>query len=64
MRNADRQRAGTGLGLAICRGFIEALGGRITAENRSDRSGALIRIRFPAALVAPATVLAGAGHVA
>ena len=35
----DRQRAGTGLGLAICRGFIEAMGGTITAANRTDRSG-------------------------
>ena len=28
---------GTGLGLSICRGFIEAHGGRIWAENNSDR---------------------------
>ena len=44
---ADRQRAGTGLGLAICRGFIEAMGGTITAANRPDRSGALFVIRLP-----------------
>ena len=37
---ADRRRAGTGLGLAICRGFVEAMGGTITAGNRHDRSGA------------------------
>jgi two-component system sensor histidine kinase KdpD len=43
----DRRRAGTGLGLAICRGFIEAQGGRIVAENRRDRSGAVLTIRFP-----------------
>jgi two-component system, OmpR family, sensor histidine kinase KdpD len=43
----DRRRAGTGLGLAICRGFIEAQGGRIAAENRPDRSGAILAIRFP-----------------
>jgi two-component system, OmpR family, sensor histidine kinase KdpD len=43
----DRQRAGTGLGLAICRGFIEALGGTITATNRTDRSGAVFAIVFP-----------------
>jgi two-component system sensor histidine kinase KdpD len=36
----DRQRAGTGLGLAICRGFMEAMNGTITAENRGDRPGA------------------------
>ena len=36
---ADRQRAGTGLGLAICRGFVEAMGGTITAANRARRRG-------------------------
>jgi two-component system sensor histidine kinase KdpD len=44
---ADRQRAGTGLGLAICRGFVEAMGGKITASNRSDRSGAVFTIKLP-----------------
>jgi two-component system sensor histidine kinase KdpD len=43
----DRQRAGTGLGLAICRGFIEAMGGSITAENRADRSGAIFTLTLP-----------------
>jgi two-component system sensor histidine kinase KdpD len=43
----DRQRAGTGLGLAICRGFVEAMGGRIRAANRSDGRGALLSITFP-----------------
>lgn len=42
-----RQRAGTGLGLAISRGFVEAMGGRIIAGNRTDRSGAVIMIGFP-----------------
>lgn len=42
-----RQRAGTGLGLAICRGFVEAMGGRIIAGNRTDRSGAVIMMGFP-----------------
>ncbi len=50
----DRRRAGTGLGLAICRGFVEAHGGRITAHNRLDRSGAIIRITLPAAEMMPA----------
>jgi two-component system sensor histidine kinase KdpD len=44
----DRTRAGTGLGLAICRGFIEAMDGRITATNRADRSGAVFTISLPA----------------
>ncbi|HEX3063980.1 MAG TPA: DUF4118 domain-containing protein, partial [Dongiaceae bacterium] len=43
----DRRRAGTGLGLAICRGFVEALGGRIVAGNRPDRSGAIFTITLP-----------------
>ena len=47
VRGADRQRAGTGLGLAICRGFIEAMGGTITAANRTDRSGAVFTITLP-----------------
>ena len=47
---ADHRRAGTGLGLAICRGFIEAMGGRITAANRADRSGAVFTIALPASL--------------
>ena len=62
VRQGDRQRAGTGLGLAICRGFVEALGGKITAGNRTDRSGAILRITFPAALAAPASLLVGADH--
>ncbi|MDB5407324.1 MAG: osmosensitive channel signal transduction histidine kinase [Rhodospirillales bacterium] len=45
---SDRKRAGTGLGLAISRGFVEALGGTITAANRSDRSGAVFTIVLPA----------------
>jgi two-component system sensor histidine kinase KdpD len=43
----DRQRAGTGLGLAICRGFVEALGGRIVAANRADRPGAVLTVTLP-----------------
>lgn len=37
---------GSGLGLTIARGFVEALGGRITATNR-DSGGALFTIRLP-----------------
>ena len=47
VRRADRQRAGTGLGLAICRGFVEAMGGAITAANRTDRTGAAFSISLP-----------------
>ena len=47
VKNRDHQRAGTGLGLAICRGFIEAMGGTITAANRTDRRGAVFSIEMP-----------------
>ena len=45
---SDSQRAGTGLGLSICRGFVEAMGGTITAANRTDRQGAVFTIKLPA----------------
>jgi two-component system sensor histidine kinase KdpD len=43
----DQVRAGTGLGLAISRGFVEAMGGTITAADRSDRTGAVFTITLP-----------------
>ncbi|CAA9322556.1 MAG: Osmosensitive K+ channel histidine kinase KdpD, partial [uncultured Microvirga sp.] len=48
-QKGDRVRAGTGLGLAVCRGFIEAMGGSITAANRADRPGAVFTVTLPAA---------------
>ena len=48
----DRQRAGTGLGLAICRGFIEAMGGAISAANRRDRTGAVFTLTMPVSATA------------
>lgn len=47
VRKKDHVLAGTGLGLSICKGFIEAMGGTITAGNRTDRSGAVFTIRMP-----------------
>jgi len=47
VKGGDRRRAGTGLGLAVCRGFVEALGGTISAGNRDDRSGAVFTIELP-----------------
>jgi signal transduction histidine kinase/HAMP domain-containing protein len=44
----ERSSSGVGLGLAICRGFVEAHGGRIWAENRADgTSGAVFHLWFP-----------------
>jgi len=44
----ERSSSGVGLGLAICRGFAEAHGGRIWAENRTNgKSGAVFHLWFP-----------------
>ncbi len=43
----DRQPSGTGLGLAICRSFLQTMNSRITARNRTDRSGAVFSIEIP-----------------
>jgi len=47
VQKGDHVRPGTGLGLAISRGFVEAMGGRITAANCADRGGAVLTIRLP-----------------
>ncbi|MGJ5206352.1 DUF4118 domain-containing protein [Bradyrhizobium sp. HKCCYLR20261] len=47
VQKGDQVRPGTGLGLAISRGFVEAMHGRMTAGNRTDRSGAVLTIRLP-----------------
>ncbi len=44
--NGDRQGAGTGLGLAIVRGFVEAMGGRVTVGER-EGGGARFEISLP-----------------
>jgi signal transduction histidine kinase/HAMP domain-containing protein len=44
----ERSSNGVGLGLAICRGFVEAHGGCIWAENRTDgKSGAVFHLWLP-----------------
>jgi two-component system sensor histidine kinase KdpD len=40
----DRHGAGTGLGLSICRGFLEVMGGSISATNRPGHSGAVFTV--------------------
>lgn len=47
VRKGDTVQAGTGLGLSICRGFIEAMGGSISANNRADGRGAAFTLRLP-----------------
>ena len=54
VRKGDHVQAGTGLGLSICRGFVEAMGGTITAANRVDRPGAVFTIRMPVPSETPA----------
>jgi two-component system sensor histidine kinase KdpD len=50
IRGEDRGPAGSGVGLAICRGFVNAMGGSIRAEDNSDGPGAAFVIAFPMAL--------------
>jgi two-component system sensor histidine kinase KdpD len=45
-RGDDRKAGGLGLGLSIARGFVEAHGGKLTAENR-DGGGARFMISLP-----------------
>jgi two-component system sensor histidine kinase KdpD len=45
-RGDGRRTGGLGLGLSIARGFVEAHGGRLTAENR-DGGGARFTINLP-----------------
>jgi two-component system sensor histidine kinase KdpD len=46
IRAPQAPAGGSGLGLAIVKGFVEAQGGRITAENR-DGGGTLFTIHLP-----------------
>jgi two-component system sensor histidine kinase KdpD len=46
-QKGDTVRPGTGLGLTIARGFIEAMGGTISAGNRIDRPGAVFTVELP-----------------
>ena len=45
--SSTRPHQGLGLGLAIVRHLVEMHGGRVSAENREDRSGARMRVEFP-----------------
>ena len=45
-KSRNRAGGGTGLGLAIAKGFVEAHGGKIWAENASD-TGSIFKVRLP-----------------
>ena len=44
----QRENPGSGLGLPICKGFIEAMGGEIAADNGPDGRGTVMIITLPA----------------
>lgn len=43
----DNRVTGTGLGLAICKGFVEAMGGRISVQPRATEHGTVFTIELP-----------------
>ena len=45
-RGTDAKAGGTGLGLSIVKGFVEAHGGTVKAENRQN-GGAIFTIKIP-----------------
>ena len=45
-RGKDAKAGGTGLGLSIVKGYVEALGGSVIAENRKN-GGAIFTIKIP-----------------
>jgi two-component system sensor histidine kinase KdpD len=47
--SGDGRPPGTGLGLSIARGFLEAQGGRVEAENLTGGKGARVRLSAPLA---------------
>jgi len=50
-RAASEKTTGTGLGLSITKGLVEAMGGSVTARNRSGRkTGLVVTITLPAAM--------------
>ena len=46
--SSTRRHGGLGLGLAIARHLVELHGGSVTAENRREGTGAVMRIKLPA----------------
>lgn len=60
IEGSDRSSTGTGLGLAIVKGFAEAMGARVSAENRADIRGARFNLEFPEAALVRADAEAAA----
>jgi two-component system sensor histidine kinase KdpD len=57
-RVTDAERVtGTGLGLSICKGIVEAHGGKIWAENRSDGFAFHVRLPLSASGASPPAAL-------
>lgn len=54
VKSIDRYRAGTGLGLAVSKGFVEAMGGTLIANNRPS-GGAVFTMTFPIAALPVST---------
>jgi two-component system sensor histidine kinase KdpD len=46
-KQTDSGVSGSGLGLAICKGFVEAMGGKIVAQSGESGAGTVIIIELP-----------------
>ncbi|MGH9970631.1 MAG: PAS domain-containing sensor histidine kinase [Pyrinomonadaceae bacterium] len=51
-----RRHGGLGLGLAIARHLVELHGGTVTAENREDGQGAILRVKLPVPEAPPSKI--------
>ena len=51
--NVKPDSRGSGLGLAICRAIVRAHGGEITAQNRTEKTGVVFRVRLPVTGMTP-----------
>jgi two-component system, OmpR family, sensor histidine kinase KdpD len=49
-RAEGTKAGGTGLGLSIVKGFVEALGGSVSAENRQN-GGAIVTVKIPTEII-------------
>lgn len=56
------KETGTGIGLVLCRQIIEAHGGRLTIQNRTNTAGCEVQIKIPACVVPTGQQNAGEKH--